>query len=278
MDDENLEESLGFCVNWETSMHRHNNILISCPSKNNNFLVGLIKEQNREVTVRNSPAVNVYDEDMYITLDKFYVTIYTNEFESIHSINTPSSIIVVDYVRIEEDLILVLVSHTHIFKFNTSLPYVDENLELLVTATILCLTGECQSYLIDEKFLAYTFSDNGWNTSRVVNIVTGEHVGHSVYHQYSPLLYNIAYNNGSIPMVILPTSTTDKENMSSSITSLEVINATITYFSSNKTTDPIPENHYFLILYTVPPCAFILFVIIVIVMLVVWCNRSNKME
>ena len=168
MDDENLEESLGFCVNWETSMHRHNNILISCPSKNNNFLVGLIKEQNREVTVRNSPAVNVYDEDMYITLDKFYVTIYTNEFESIHSINTPSSIIVVDYVRIEEDLILVLVSHTHIFKFNTSLPYVDENLELLVTATILCLTGECQSYLIDEKFLAYTFSDNGWNTSRVV--------------------------------------------------------------------------------------------------------------
>ena len=110
------------------------------------------------------------------------------------------------------------------------------------------------------------------------NIVTGEHVGHSVYHQYSPLLYNIAYNNDSIPMVILPTSTTDKENMSSSITSLEVINATITYYSSNKTTDPIPENHYFLILYTVPPCAFILFVIIVIVMLVVWCNRSNKIK
>ena len=260
-------------------MHRHNNILISCPSKNNNFLVGLIKEQNREVTVRNSPAVNFYDEDMYITLDKFYVTIYTNEFESIHSINTPSSIIVVDYVRIEEDLILVLVSHTHIFKFNTSLPYVDENLELLATATILCLTGECQSYLIDEKFLAYTFSDNGWNTSRVVNIVTGEHVGPSVYHQYSPLLYNIAYNNDSIPMVILPTSTTDKENMSSSITSLEVINATTTYSLSNETTDPIPQNHYFLILYTVPPCAaFILLVIIVIVMLVVWCNRSNKIK
>ena len=279
LDDENLEESFGYCVNWETSAHSHNDILISCPSKNNNFLVGLIKEQNREVTVRNSPAINFYDEDMYITLDKFYVTIYTNEFESIHSINTPSSIIVVDYVRIEEDLILILVSHMHIFKFNTSLPYVDENLELLVTATILCLTGECQSYLIYDKFLAYTFSENGWNTSRVVNIVTGEHVGPSVYHQYSPLLYNIAYNNDSIPMVILPTSTTDKENMSSSITSLEVINATTTYSLSNETTDPIPQNHYFLILYTVPPCAaFILLVIIVIVMLVVWCNRSNKIK
>lgn len=277
-DDENLEESFGFCVNWETSTHSHNHILISCPSKNNNFLVGLIKEQNREVTVRNSPAFNFYDEDMYITLDKFYVTIYTNGFESIHSINTPSSIIVVDYVRIEEDLILILVSHMHIFKLNTSLPYVDENLELLVTVTVLCLTGECQSYLIYETFLAYTFSDNGLNTSRVVNIVTGEHVGSSVYHQYSPLLYNIVYNNDSVPMVILPTSTTDKENISSSMTSLEVINATITYSSSNETTDPIPENHHLIILYTVPPCAFILLVIIVIVLLVVCCNRSNKFK
>ena len=277
-DDETLEESFGFCANWETSSHSHNHILMSCPSTNNNFLVGLTKEQNREVTVRNSPAINLYDEDMYITLDKFYVTIYTNGFESIHSINTPTSIIIVDYVRIEEDLILILVSHTHIFKFNTSLPLVDENLELLVTATILCLTGECQSYLIREKFVAYTFSDNGLNTSRVVNIVTGEHVGPSVYHQYSPLLYNIVYND-SIPVDILPTSTTDNENISSSITSLEVINATITYTLSNETTDPIPENQYLIILYTVPPCAFIVLVIIVIiVMLVVWCNRSNKFK
>ena len=181
-------ESYGSCMKWETFSYSDNQIMMSCSSTNRRFLVGFTKEKNKEVFVNPGSPVILYNRDICTIMTSSYVTIYTNAFDNIQAFSTPVPIAKVDYVHIGGHLIVLLFSSVRIYTFNTS---IDVNLNVLVTDNILCLAGECQSYLIDDTYLVYTSSYNGFNATKVVNIETSETGRVALNHPYSPILFNV---------------------------------------------------------------------------------------
>lgn len=266
-----FEASYGSCIKWETFSYSDDQIMISCPSTNRRFLVGFTKEKNREVFVNPGSPVILYNRDVCTIIASSYVTIYTNAFDNIQAISTPVPITRVDYVHIEGHLIVLLFSSMYIYKFNTS---IDVHLNVLVTDNILCLAGECQSYLIDDNYLVYTSSYNGFNATKVVNIKTSKSGGVAVSHPYSPILFNVkvVHENTTLTSPTINSANTFTSIVSENFASIAIDETTIPTTNKSNTSTTLGIGGISAII-----IAFVIFILIVgILVLLITVKKTNK--
>ena len=197
---ETFEDTFGSCM--ETLSYNETHVRLSCSNTHDFYLVdGTGETDGRRICPQGmDDLVNIYNEDIVLVVSSSFVTINTKESTNFCNLNLPTPVIIVDYVRINDKLLLLFFSYDHLYEYDTSKPCLDKNLVILVNKSLVGLNGDYQNYLIFGDLLVYTVMDNGLFSSRGIDLSTSQDIGILANHQNHPLLYGIIYENSKIPI------------------------------------------------------------------------------
>ena len=200
MYEDTFEETFGSCT--ETLSYNETHVRLSCSNRLDFYLVdGSGETDGRKIRPQVvGDLVNIYNEDMILVVDSSSVTINTKESTHFCTLKLPTPAIIVDYVRINDKLLVLFFSYDRLYEYDTSKPCLNENLVILVNESLVGLNGDYQNYLIFGDLLVYTVMNNELFSSRGIDLSTSQDIGILANHQNHPLLYGIIYENSKMPI------------------------------------------------------------------------------
>ena len=196
MYDDSFEDIFGVCT--ETLSYNETHVILSCPGTNDFYLVDGSGGVSGKIDPQGvGDLVNIYNEDM-VLVSISSVTINTKEFTNFCTVDLPTPIMKVDYMRTNNELILLFFSSQGLYLYDTAKPCLNENLVILVNETLSGLDGSYQNYVIFGNLLVYTIMENGLYSSYGIDLVTSKNFGMLVNHPNRPLLYGFIHNDDNV--------------------------------------------------------------------------------
>ena len=199
MYDDSFEDIFGVCTKFKTLSYNKTHVILSCPGTNDFYLVDGSGGVSGKIDPQGvGDLVNIYNEDMVLVVSISSVTINTKEFTNFCTVDLPTPIMKVDYMRTNDELILLFFSSQGLYLYDTAKPCLNENLVILVNETLSGLDGSYQNYVIFGNLLVYTIMENGLYFSYGIDLVTSKNFGMLVNHPNRPLLYGFIHNDDNI--------------------------------------------------------------------------------